>query len=73
MDVLNWVMWINIWAEVMYQYVLGDKDTFEMGFMLSNKHDQFFRVLTPPRTAVTQRVMVCSLLAYFLTHIDAAA
>lgn len=64
MDVLDWVLWINLWADVMYQYVLGDKDTYEMGFMLSNKHEQFFRIPAPPRTAVTQRMLVSFLEAF---------
>lgn len=60
-DALDWVMWINLRAKIMYQYVLGDKDTFEMGFMLAWKHAQFFRIPTPPRTALSRELRVRTL------------
>lgn len=52
-------MWLNIWSDVVYEFVFGDKDTFEMGFMLARKHDSFYRVPTPPRTALTTKTEAC--------------
>ena len=59
-DALDWAMFINLWSDIMYKHVLGDKDTFEMGFMLAEKHAAFYRVPTPPRAAFTRVQQACT-------------
>lgn len=44
-------MWLNLWSDILYAYMLGDKDTFEIGFMLSGHHEDFHRNPNLPRAA----------------------
>ena len=55
---LEWVMFLNLWDGVVYKLVLGDKDTFEIGFMLAGDHEAFFRMPLPPRAAFTAQTEV---------------
>lgn len=55
---LMWVLWINLWADIIYKLVLGDKDTFEMAFMLSGQHSTLYRMPNPPRAAFTNATRV---------------
>ena len=45
---MEWLFFLNSHAELLYQHMLGDKDTFEMAFMLAGKHPQFHRVAISP-------------------------
>ncbi len=47
-DVMEWLFFLNSHAELLYQHMLGDKDTFEIAFMLAGKHSQFHRVPISP-------------------------
>ena len=47
-DVLEWLFFLNSHAELLYKHMLGDKDTFEIAFMLAGKHSQFHRVPISP-------------------------
>jgi hypothetical protein len=47
-DVLEWVWFLNSHAELLYQHMLGDKDLFEVAFMLANKHEEFNRIPFSP-------------------------
>lgn len=52
-DVLEWLWFLNSHAELLYKYMLGDKDTFEIAFMLAGKHQQFHRVPISPGVPLT--------------------
>ena len=62
MDILEWVLFLNTWSSVLYKLVLGDKDLWEVAFMLAGKHRLFYRIPVQPRSAMTilQDVSLCS-------------
>ena len=51
---LEWLWYLNSHAELLYQHMLGDKDTFEMAFMLAGKHTDFHRVRISPGVPLTR-------------------
>lgn len=50
-------MLINTHADTFYQYMLGDKDSYEMAFMLANKHWCFFQMPHKPRLALSDLIL----------------
>lgn len=42
-DVLEWVWFLNAHAELLYKHMLGDKDTFEIAFVLAGKEALYNR------------------------------
>ena len=50
---MEWLWFLNSHAELLYKHMLGDKDTFEMAFMLAGKHEQFHRIAYSPGIPLT--------------------
>lgn len=50
---LEWLWFLNSHAQLLYAHMLGDKDTFEIAFMLASKHEQFFRIPYSPGVPLT--------------------
>lgn len=47
-DVLEYALFLNTHDEFVYKHVLGDKDTFRVGFALANKTDDYWQSPYPP-------------------------
>eukprot|EP00798_Chlamydomonas_sp_ICE-L_P031339 gene31339-6489_t len=47
-DVLEHLLWINSYSDVMYRYLHGDKDTFPLAFATAGKASHFRLVPIPP-------------------------
>ena len=52
-DVIEWVWFLNSHAELLYRHMLGDKDLFEVAFMLAGRHADFTRIPYSPGVPLT--------------------
>jgi hypothetical protein len=43
-DVLEYLLWINSWGEMVYKAVWGDKDTYAVAFAVAGKAQHFTQV-----------------------------
>ncbi|WIA39986.1 hypothetical protein OEZ86_013414 [Tetradesmus obliquus] len=48
-DVLEWLWLLNSHRELVYECVVGDKDTFRMAFALAGKQQHYIQVSEPPQ------------------------
>ena len=55
-DVVEYVLLINSHSDIMYKHTYGDKDTFQMAFMMAGKSDSFFQVPHRLRMALSDLV-----------------
>ena len=51
---LEWLWFLNSHAELLYKHMLGDKDTFEMAFLLAGKQRLYNRVPHGPGLPLSQ-------------------
>ena len=51
LDVMEWILFVNAQHETTYQYIYGDKDSFELAFNLADKGKQYNRVKYGPRAS----------------------
>lgn len=58
-DVLEWIMFLNLHADMLYSIVWGDKDTYRLAFHLANKSQGFAQV----RQGQSQKRTIQSVLA----------
>ena len=43
-DVLEWIMFLNLHADMLYSIIWGDKDTYRLAFHLAGKSSGFSQV-----------------------------
>ena len=48
---MEWILFVNAQHETTYQYIYGDKDSFELAFNLADKGKQYNRVKYGPRAS----------------------
>ena len=42
--VLEWVMFLNLHADMLYAFIWGDKDTYRLAFSLAGEESMFSQV-----------------------------
>ena len=47
-DVLEWIMFLNLHADMLYSIIWGDKDTYRLAFHLAGKSSSFSQVHRAP-------------------------
>ena len=57
---MDWILFLNANGESMTEFMYGDKDTFELAFLLGGKHASFHRSPYWPRIACSAQREVCS-------------
>ena len=57
-DVLELVLFLNVHSNIMYEVMFGDKDTFELAFMLSGKGSEFQQMPVWVRNALSHKYEV---------------
>jgi hypothetical protein len=54
-DVMEYLLWINSWGEMVYKAVWGDKDTYAVAFAVAGKAQHFTQVQVSHRDICLQR------------------
>lgn len=57
-DVLEYIVLINSHSDIMYQHMYGDKDSYEMAFMMAGKQKLFSQVPHRNRMALADMVIM---------------
>ena len=59
-DVLASIVFLNSYHDILYKYAYGDKDLFEMAFLLAGKADYFYRAPNLPRIPMMDSWLLAS-------------
>ena len=55
---MEFVLFLNVHSYVMYEVMFGDKDTFELAFMLAGKAGSFQKMPSWARNALSEKTKV---------------
>ena len=44
MDALEWILYLNMYGDILYTLVWGDKDLYRLAFALAGQADDFCQV-----------------------------
>ncbi len=58
-DVLEWIMFLNLHADMLYSIIWGDKDTYRLAFHLAGKARGFSQVQESYASHTWNRPMYC--------------
>ena len=59
---MEFVLFLNVHSHVMYEVMFGDKDTFELAFMLAGKAGSFQKMPSWAQNALSEKTEVsCSI------------
>ena len=65
LDALEWILYLNMYGDVLYSIVWGDKDLYRLAFTLAGQAEHFTQVCTPAPPLLhalssTSNIFICN-------------